>query len=282
MKFDNVKVKADNKRGKYFTPEEIKDEIGELLVKRAYADIQKTEKEHSNWGYHISWHDDKNGFVLYYTKEKKRRKGMPWVWLFGKYKRKIFEGRKPKVIGYLAEASEYIEDAEFEREVNRRGEQDQEFPINPLAEAFEDNKNIAELKFDELDFFKEDSEKSVNSKELISELDKKYSNSPEFKERVVNQIKRPSELREAILIDRGTKCQICGYQGFEKRGGGLYAETHHMIELNEQAPKTLQSWNVLVLCPLCHRKIHYAANTNSKYLGDGWKIILENKEYVIK
>ena len=60
-----------------------------------------------------------------------------------------------------------------------------------------------------------------SSEDIIKILDKKYSNKPEFKEKVVTQIRRPSELREAILRKRGTVCQICGYPGFEKKGGGV-------------------------------------------------------------
>ena len=119
------------------------------------------------------------------------------------------------------------------------------------------------------------------AKNFIKELDEKYSGKPEFVEVVVKQITRPSELRNAILVERGTKCQICEYVGFQKRDGGIYAETHHMIELNNNAPNTLQSWNILVLCPLCHKKMHYA-NVDSKFLGNGWEIVIDNKKHIIR
>jgi predicted HNH restriction endonuclease len=122
-------------------------------------------------------------------------------------------------------------------------------------------------------------EKSYDN--LIKELDEKFSGTPEAIERIIQEIQRPSKLREAIILSRGPSCQICGYPGFEKKGGGVYAETHHMIELNKLAPKTMQSWNILVLCPLCHKKMHYA-NVTSEFLGDGWKIVLDSNEYIIK
>jgi 5-methylcytosine-specific restriction protein A len=34
---------------------------------------------------------------------------------------------------------------------------------------------------------------------------------------------------------------ICGYPGFSKKNGGKYAEVHHMIELNENAPKRFKA-----------------------------------------
>lgn len=66
-----------------------------------------------------------------------------------------------------------------------------------------------------------------------------------------------------------------------KKGGGKYAEVHHMLELNKLAPMTLQSWNIIVVCPLCHKKLHYA-DVKSEFLNPGWKIIIDGKDYVIK
>lgn len=119
------------------------------------------------------------------------------------------------------------------------------------------------------------------NRELIEELDEKYSHKPEFEEKVVMQIQRPSDLRTAILNARGTECQLCKYSGFTKKDGSIYAETHHIIELNKHAPKTLQSWNILVLCPTCHMKMHYA-EVHYKPLGKGWRIILEGEDHIIE
>lgn len=117
--------------------------------------------------------------------------------------------------------------------------------------------------------------------ELIKNLDIKYRNTPEFKKVVTYLIRRPSALSDAIKRKYGFKCMICGYPGFLKKNGESYAEVHHMIELNKQAPETLQSWNLLVLCPLCHKKLHYA-DVNSEFLDPGWKIKIDSMEYIIK
>ncbi len=90
--------------------------------------------------------------------------------------------------------------------------------------------------------------KNLEYDEIIKELDLRYSNTPEFTKNVVNIIKRPSLLSNSIKEKYGYKCMICEYPGFLKKNGGKYAEVHHMIELNENAPKTLQSWNLLVVC----------------------------------
>lgn len=116
---------------------------------------------------------------------------------------------------------------------------------------------------------------------IIARLDRKYAGTPEYKERVVRRIQRPSDLRQAILARADFKCRLCGEEGFRKRGGGRYAEAHHMLELNKLAPNTLQSWNVLVVCPTCHRMLHHA-EVKTEFLGVGWRININGKVHVIK
>lgn len=123
--------------------------------------------------------------------------------------------------------------------------------------------------------------KTLDYDELIQKLDIKYRNTPEFKETIIGLIQRPSLLSNAIKEKYGYKCMICGYPGFLKKNGEKYAEVHHMIELSQKAPKTLQSWNLLVVCPLCHRKLHYA-DVKSEFLDPGWKIIIDGQEHIVK
>jgi 5-methylcytosine-specific restriction enzyme A len=123
--------------------------------------------------------------------------------------------------------------------------------------------------------------KTLDYDELIQKLDVKYRNTPQFKETIVELIQRPSLLSNAIKEKYGYKCMICGYPGFSKKDGEKYAEVHHMIELNKKAPETLQSWNLLVVCPLCHKKLHYA-DMKSEFLDPGWKIVVDGEEHIIK
>jgi len=112
----------------------------------------------------------------------------------------------------------------------------------------------------------------------IREFDEKYSGKPKFREIITRYFHRPSALSNAIKQKYGYKCQLCGVPGFTKKGGGPYAETHHMIEINKRAPRSLQSWNILVVCPTCHKKLHYA-DVESEYLGTGWKIDINGETY---
>lgn len=120
----------------------------------------------------------------------------------------------------------------------------------------------------------------LTPKKFIQKLDSKYSHTPEFGLRVVNAIKRPSALSNKIKEINDYTCMICGDPGFEKKNGGKYAEVHHMIELNKQAPQSLQSWNVIVVCPTCHKKLHYG-NVKSEFLNPGWKINIDGKEITL-
>ena len=115
---------------------------------------------------------------------------------------------------------------------------------------------------------------------LIERLDRKYAGTPKYREGVVRRLQRPSDLRQAILERARFKCRLCGAEGFRTKGGGRYAEAHHMLELNKLAPNTLQSWNVLVVCPTCHRMLHHA-EVKTEFLGLGWRIKIDGKEHVI-
>lgn len=114
--------------------------------------------------------------------------------------------------------------------------------------------------------------------EALNALDQKFQGTPEEVERVIHPIQRPSALRNAILRRDGTVCRICGNQGFRKRNGERYAEVHHMYELCNRAPGTLQSWNLIVVCPTCHKKLHFA-DVEVEYLEPGWRVRINDREY---
>jgi len=68
--------------------------------------------------------------------------------------------------------------------------------------------------------------------------------------------KRDSAVAERAKRKQGWTCQICGTPGFALRGGGLYAEAHHIKSLAEGGPD--REDNIVVVCPTCHRKLHHA------------------------
>lgn len=46
--------------------------------------------------------------------------------------------------------------------------------------------------------------------------------------------------------------------GFLTEAGERYLETHHVVGVSERGPDS--SGNIVAVCPLCHRKAHYAAD----------------------
>jgi len=140
----------------------------------------------------------------------------------------------------------------------------------PIIE--DENEDLAEE-------FDQKGNKSIN--EIIDSLNQKYVGNLNYRINITRSINRPTVLRNAIIKRDGTSCKICLAKGFLKKNGERYCELHHMIELNKQAPNTLQSWNLLIVCPTCHRQLHHG-NTNTEFLNPGWRIIIDEQEHIIK
>jgi 5-methylcytosine-specific restriction protein A len=114
-----------------------------------------------------------------------------------------------------------------------------------------------------------------NVEQLIDILNEKYKGYPSYKAIISKKINRPSPLRDAIIQRDGTTCKICKKESFLKRNGKYYCEIHHMIELCKDAPDSLQSWNLLIVCPTCHKQLHYG-NVHFKFLNPGWEILIDH------
>lgn len=138
--------------------------------------------------------------------------------------------------------------------------------LNPIIEA-EELETLSNIDFQDI-------------YELIEALNRRYAGKPTYNKNISYSINRPTALKNAIIKRDGTRCKICGYKGFLKKTGENYCELHHMIELNKLAPNTLQSWNILVVCPNCHRQLHYG-NVMTEFLNPGWKIIIDGVEHII-
>jgi 5-methylcytosine-specific restriction protein A len=126
--------------------------------------------------------------------------------------------------------------------------------------------------------FEQENRRDINR--LLEILNFRYANQPNYKQVIAQRINRPTALKKAIIERDGTTCKLCGHEGFLKRTGEVYCEIHHMIELNALAPNTLQSWNLLILCPTCHRQMHYG-NVRSEFLNPGWRVIVDDIEHLI-
>jgi len=139
------------------------------------------------------------------------------------------------------------------------GDTDSERPAASLKERMDVSRRFTGLQTDE---------------EIMDELDKfeaKLSElDPRKQSRVVQAIERNPKVAELIKRRARYQCEICGFPGFRKRDGGLYAVAHHkeaLCDLGKDSPT-----NIICVCPTCHAVIHYGtekAFQERKELGHG-------------
>jgi predicted HNH restriction endonuclease len=129
----------------------------------------------------------------------------------------------------------------------------------------------------------EEIEQDDNPLKILNYFNEKYKDyQPQKRNKMINShIDRGRGVTEALKQILGAKCQICGWEGFEKKNGEKYIEAHHLSQLSLNQVNSLCSDNVILLCPNCHRKIHHAKNVRIKDLGGKILILLEERETVI-
>jgi hypothetical protein len=113
-------------------------------------------------------------------------------------------------------------------------------------------------------------EKAENPLQAIKILNDFYKDcSPQRKDRMVNiHIERGSRITNSLKSILGPFCQICGAEGFIKRGGDRYIEAHHLVQIALNVLNSLCSDNVILVCPTCHRELHYGRDVTVIDQGD--------------
>lgn len=74
---------------------------------------------------------------------------------------------------------------------------------------------------------------------------------------------RNSAIKEEHKQRHFWRCQVCGIEGFPMRGGGKYAEAHHIRPLGDGGSDVPE--NLLCVCPLCHKLLHHASDVQYEY-----------------
>lgn len=90
-------------------------------------------------------------------------------------------------------------------------------------------------------------------------LNERYANYSTIKrDRIISaHIDRGTSVTNALKKILGPQCQICGCLGFEKKDGTRYIEAHHLTQLSLNKDSSLCSDNIILVCPNCHRAIHF-------------------------
>ncbi len=100
---------------------------------------------------------------------------------------------------------------------------------------------------------------SNHLRELIRTYNKQYEVViPEKKIVVSEQVARPGLISDYVKQLQNYTCQICKQKGFVQSNHSYYVEAHHIVELHKLIPGSLCSDNIIIVCPTCHKKLHYA------------------------
>jgi len=100
-----------------------------------------------------------------------------------------------------------------------------------------------------------------SDKKFLERVNLKASNKSgliQSRSSATNRLKRDTLITEISKEQVKYTCQGCEIPTFQNKNNNNYVESHHIIEYNkkEEGPDVLQ--NLLVLCPNCHSKIHFA------------------------
>ncbi len=236
-----------------------------------------------------------DAFIYYQgNKSKKQHRYYFGVGIIGKiepdidgihYYAEILEGIKFKenIPIYDQINTGYIEDRGFE---GKRKQPDWQNSIRKISEeAFSEILRLSNIDQNQLSV---DIEEPRSPLETLKKLNTKLSDTPplERNAKVQNYVDRGTAVTKALKEILGAKCQICGWHGFAKKSkkstNESFIEAHHLDQIANQNIGSLCSDNIILLCPNCHREIHYGEYVCIIDHGKSFEIGLSNKIAVIE
>lgn len=102
-------------------------------------------------------------------------------------------------------------------------------------------------------------ESESNALNVLRLLNERYVDlePKERAKKVQSHLDRGNAVTSALKKLLDAKCQICGWEGFEKKNGDGFIEAHHIVQISDKIEGSLCTENVILLCPNCHREVHY-------------------------
>jgi predicted HNH restriction endonuclease len=177
----------------------------------------------------------------------------------------------------------YIEDRGFE---GKRKQPDWQNSIRKISdEAFSEILRLSNIDQNQLSA---DIEEPRSPLETLKKLNKNLKDAPpsERNAKVQNYIDRGTAVTKALKEILGAKCQICGWLGFTKKSkksmGEAFIEAHHLDQIANQNIGSLCSDNIILLCPNCHREVHYGKDIQIEDHGDFIGITLSTQKVEIR
>jgi 5-methylcytosine-specific restriction protein A len=118
--------------------------------------------------------------------------------------------------------------------------------------------NLKELGFKTNEPLRKSNNKQSNKTEYDTKQDEKSIEEIHKEDNFARQLIREpiyQDLRNQLTNRANGKCQACNSEFFKKTNGEHYFEIHHIISYSECKKHELS--NLALLCPNCHRKIHF-------------------------
>jgi 5-methylcytosine-specific restriction protein A len=137
-----------------------------------------------------------------------------------------------------------------------------EVPYNPI-----DLKSISRILIEE-----DDSKGFISSVNINPVIIGDFDHKPEpldnyLKDNTAKVYRRNHNVVEIALTLSEFKCEIDkNHSSFLTKNGSLYVEGHHLVPLSAQGnfSNSLDVvGNIVILCPNCHRQLHYGSNIHS-------------------
>lgn len=132
-------------------------------------------------------------------------------------------------------------------------------------------------------------ESQADPLKILSALNKKLKNLPpkELNYRAQAYLDRGSSVTSALKKLLGAKCQICEWEGFVKKKSKndkneSFIEAHHITQISDKQSGSLCTDNIILVCPNCHREIHYGSEFSVVSSGDSIKIQLAKHKKTIQ
>lgn len=133
----------------------------------------------------------------------------------------------------------------------------------------------------------------VNNASKLKELDEKYANSAPVVQRILSKRIERGNIGEYVKRLSGYQCQVCVAMGKETMSFKVtgsdevnYIEAHHVHEVHKLNEGSLRSNNIISVCPLHHRQMHYGnvkltneTETQFIFKIDGKEIIVSRIHY---
>lgn len=133
---------------------------------------------------------------------------------------------------------------------------------------FEKKNNLAEkpnspvFDYDELEKKTRDARKTISKKLSPPPLSAGVIQ-PQKRKQTITQYARSPLIRAWVLERAGDTCELCSHKApFIKEDGTPFLEIHHIMQLSQGGPDTLE--NTVALCPNCHRNLHYGKDRKKK------------------